>query len=171
MIRFAVPALALGLAFAAPASAAPAPAAPAAQTAADPAVSIEAVRAWLISKGGDVGPVQREDGNTWITVNDDPLHWVIFFYDCREDRCGAIQYSASFSNPTITQEMVNDWNRDRRFLKAYFLPAEAGGEPTAVVQHDVLVHSDDVEQLTDSAALWLNMVGEFGTVVGYFAAE
>lgn len=170
MIRIAASVLALSLASAAPAVAAP-PAQPAVQTAADPAVSVEAVRAWLISKGGQVGPVQREDGLTWIAVNDDPLRWVVFFYDCRDDRCAALQYSASFSNPTVTQEMVNDWNRDHRFLKAYFLPAEAGGEPTAVVQHDVLVLSDDVEQLTESAALWLGMMPEFATAVGYFAAD
>ena len=169
MIRFAAPVLGLALAFAAPAMAAPA--APAVQTANDPAVSIGAVRAWLIEKGGQVGPIQREGDLTWISIDDDPLHWVVFFYDCRDDRCAAIQYSASFSNPTITQATVNDWNRDHRFLKAYFLPAEAGGDPTAVVQHDVLVLSDDVAQLTESAALWLSMIGEFGTAVGYFSAE
>ncbi len=111
MIRFAAPILALGLALAAPAAAMPAVAAgaPAAvQAAADPAVTVEAVRAWLIAKGGQVGPVQREDGYTWISVDDDPLHWVVFFYDCRDDRCGAIQYSASFANPNVTQAMVND---------------------------------------------------------------
>ena len=170
MIRIAAPALALGLAFAVPVAAAPR-APTSVQAPADPAVSVEAVRGWLISKGGQVGPVQREDGLTWISVNDDPLRWVVFFYDCRGDRCATIQYSTSFSNPTINQEMVNDWNRDHRFLKAYFLPAEAGGEPTAVVQHDVLVLSDDVEQLTESAALWLDMMPEFATVVGYLTAD
>ena len=169
MIRIAASVLALGLAFAAPAVAAPA--APPVQTATDPAVSIDAVRDWLVSNGGDVGPVQRADGYTWISINDAPLRWVLFFYDCRDDRCAALQYSASFSNPTITLEMVNDWNRDHRFLKAYFLPAEAGGQPTAAVQHDVLVHSDDVAQLTESAALWLAMMPEFATAVGYLAAD
>jgi len=167
MVRIAAAALALALA----APAAAAPAAPTVQAATDPAVSIEAVRAWLISKGGDVSPVQREDDLTWISVNDDPLHWVVFFYDCAGDRCTTVQYSASFSNPTITQEMVNDWNRDHRFLKAYFLPAAADGEPTGVIQHDVLIHSDDVEQLTETTALWLAMLPAFATAVGFFAAE
>lgn len=166
MIRIAA---ALVLALAAPAVAAPA--APMVQNASDPAVSIEGVRAWLISKGGDVAPVEREDNLAWFSVNDDPLHWAVFFYDCAGDRCTTVQYSASFSNPTITPEMVNDWNRDHRFLKAYFLPAEAGGDPTAVVQHDALVHSDDVQQLTEATALWLGMLPAFATAVGFFAAE
>lgn len=169
MIRFATLAAAAVMALAAPAAAAPLQTAPA-QAAADPGVSIEAVRAWLTAKGGTVSAVNRQDGETWLSVTDGPLTWVIFFYSCQADVCGDIQYAASFSNPGVTQAMVNDWNRDHRFLKAFFTPAEAGGDPTAVVQYDVLTHSADVEQLTEPTALWLDLVGDFGTAVGYFTA-
>ncbi len=167
MIRFATLAAAAVMALAAPAAAA-APLAPV-QTAADPGVSPEAVRAWLISKGGDVSEVRREGGETWLTISDGPLNWMVFFYSCEAGACGDIQYAASFSNATITQAMINDWNRDHRFLKAFFSPGEAGRDPTAVVQYDVLVHSADVEQLTDHTALWLDLAAAFGTTVGYFA--
>lgn len=168
MIRFVPFAAAAILAIAAPAaaSAAPAPV----QTAATPGVSIEAVRAWLTSKGGEVSAINRQDGETWISIDDDPLSWMIFFYGCQADVCEDIQYAASFSNPTITQAMINDWNRDRRFLKAYFLPAADGRDNTGVVQYDVLMQGDDVEQLTDHTALWLDLVATFGATVGYFAA-
>ena len=169
MIRLATLAAAAVMALAAPAAAVALPAA--VQTAPDPAISIEAVRAWLTSKGGTVSEINRQDGETWISVADGPLTWVLFFYGCEGDMCGDVQYAASFSNPTITQAMVNDWNRDRRFLKAFFRPGEAGGDQTAVVQYDVLVHSSDVEQLTDHTALWLDLVSDFATTVGYFTAE
>lgn len=170
MIRPALLAAAL-MAFAAPAAAAAAPPAPTAiQTATDPGVSIEAVRAWLTAKGGTVSEINRQDGEIWISIADGPLTWVIFFYSCQADVCGDIQYAASFSNPTVTQTMVNDWNRDRRFLKAFFTPGEAGGDNTAVVQYDLLIHAGDVEQLTDPTALWLEMVNDFATTVGYFTA-
>ena len=168
MIRFAPLAAAALLALAAPAAASTGPAP--VQTAATPGVSIEAVRAWLISKGGQVSEINRQDGETWISINDSPLSWVIFFYSCEADVCGDIQYAASFSNPTITQAMVNDWNRDHRFLKAYFIPAADGRDSTGVVQYDVLMQGGDVEQLTDHTALWLDLVAAFGTTVGYFAA-
>ena len=166
MIRLATLAAAALMAVAAPsaASAAPAPV----QTATDPGLSVEAVRSWLTSKGGTVSAINREEGETWITIDDGPLTWAIFFYSCAADVCGDIQYAASFSNPSITQAMINDWNRDRRFLKAFFTPGEAGGDQTAVVQYDVLIHNADVEQLTDPTALWLDLVGDFGTTVGYF---
>ncbi|MBU1385415.1 MAG: YbjN domain-containing protein [Alphaproteobacteria bacterium] len=172
MIRFATLAAAAVLAFAAPTPAAAQTARQAAptQAAADPGVSVEAVRAWLTAKGGTVSAVNREEGEIWLNVTDGPLSWVIFFYSCQADVCGDIQYAASFSNPGITQAMINDWNRERRFLKAFFAPGEAGGDPTAVVQYDVLIHSGDVEQLADPTALWLDLVGAFGTTVGYFDA-
>ena len=166
MIRFAPLAAAALLALAAPAAASTGPAP--VQTAATPGVSIEAVRAWLISKGGQVSEINRQDGETWISINDSPLSWVIFFYSCEADVCGDIQYAASFSNPGISQAMINDWNRDQRFLKAYFIPAADGRDNTGVVQYDLLIHAGDVEQLTDPTALWVEMVNEFATTVGYF---
>ena len=170
MIRLATLAAAAVMALAAPASAAPATPA-AVQTAADPGVSIEAVRAWMTEKGGVVSEINRRDGETWITIGDGPLTWAIFFYSCQADVCGDIQYAASFSNPTITQAMINDWNRDRRFLKAFFSPGEAGADNRAVVQYDLLIHEGGVEQLTDPTALWIELVGAFGAAVGYFASE
>jgi len=169
MIRLATLAAAAVMALAAPAAAAALPTP--VQAAADPAISIEAVRAWLTSKGGTVSEINRQDGETWISIADGPLTWVLFFYGCEADMCGDVQYAASFSNPTITEAMINDWNRDRRFLKAFFRPGEAGGDQTAVVQYDVLLHNSDVEQLTDHTALWLELVSDFATTVGYFAAE
>jgi hypothetical protein len=169
MIRLATLAAAAVMAIAAPAAASPMTAS--VQTATDPGVPIEAVRAWLTEKGGTVSAVNRRDGEAWISISDGPLTWVIFFYSCQADVCGDIQYAASFSNPTITQAMINDWNRDRRFLKAFYTPGEAGGDNTAVVQYDVLIHEGGVEQLTDHTALWLELVNAFGATVGFFAAE
>ncbi|HYC68544.1 YbjN domain-containing protein [Brevundimonas sp.] len=167
MIRLATLAAAAVMAIAAPAAAAPVSAS--VQTAADPGVPIEAVRAWLTEKGGTVSEINRRDGETWITVQDGPLNWAVFFYSCEADVCGDIQYAASFSNATITQAVVNDWNRDRRFLKAFYAPGESGGDGTAVVQYDVLIHEGGVDQLTDHTALWLELVSAFGAAVGYFA--
>ncbi|HYC97051.1 YbjN domain-containing protein [Brevundimonas sp.] len=169
MIRFATLAAAAVMAFAAPAAAFASAAVPV-QAAPSPGLPIEAVRAWLTSKGGNVSPINRQGGDTWINIADGPMTWQVFFYGCQADVCSDIQYAASFSNPTITQALVNDWNRDRRFLKAFFAPGEAGGDSTAVVQYDVLIASGDVEQLTEPTALWLELVGAFGTTVGYFAA-
>lgn len=167
MIRLATLAAAAVMAIAAPAAASSMTAS--IQAATDPGVSIEAVRAWLTEKGGTVSEINRREGETWISVQDGPLTWAVFFYSCQADVCGDIQYAASFSNATITQAMVNDWNRDRRFLKAFYAPAENGGENSAVVQYDVLIDEGGIDQLTDHTALWLDLLSAFGATVGYFA--
>ncbi len=161
-------AAAAALLTAAPASAlAQTPAASASQ----PGLTVAEVSAWLTAKGGQVGPVQQQGGQTFVTVTDGPLTWAVFFYGCTNDRCGDIQFSASFSNPTITLDKVNDWNRERRFLKAFYAPAASGGDPTAAVQYDVLVQPGGVDQLTDPTSVWVGMVGAFATAVGYLRPE
>ncbi|MES2833517.1 MAG: YbjN domain-containing protein [Pseudomonadota bacterium] len=161
--RFLTPLLAaLALAVAAPAMAQTAPAAP--------GLAIADVSAWIASKGGEVLPVQRREGETWLTVKDGNLTWLIFFYGCTNDVCGDIQFAASFSNPSVTMAMVNDWNRDHRFLKGTFFPGVAGQDPTALVQYDLLLTPGGVDQLNDPAAIWVDMVEAFAQTTGYFAA-
>jgi len=161
------------LAFAAALAAAPLTALPAAAAAQTPAatagqgLSITAVSEWLTAKGGQVSAVQHQGGETFVTVTDGPLNWTIFFYGCTADMCGEIQFSAVFSNPAITLEKVNDWNRDHRFLKAFYLTG-SGGEPAAAVQYDVLVQpGQGVDQLADPGSVWVALVAEFARTVGY----
>jgi hypothetical protein len=157
----------LALLAAAPAmaqTAAPSPA----QTPSSPGLAIADVSAWIASKGGEVQPVQRSGDDVWLTVKDGDMTWLIFFYGCVADVCGDMQYAASFSNPTITQTMVNGWNRERRFLKAAFFPGADGQDPSAIVQYDLLLGPSGVEQLTDPTAVWIDMVAAFATHVGFY---
>lgn len=135
------------------------------------APSIQTVSAWLSSKGGVVSPVQRESGETYFTVRDGALNWMVFFYGCHEDVCSDIQFSAVFSNPTVTVDTVNAWNREQRFLKAFYVPGQNGGDPSAAVQYDVLLRAGDAEQLADPASIWIGLVEQFATHVGYLRAE
>lgn len=142
----------------------------AAQTASEPGLAIAEVGAWIASKGGVVEPVQRQGDEVWLTVRDGDLTWLVFFYGCRNDVCADLQYSASFANESITPGMVNDWNRERRFLKAFHSPGAAGEPATAAVQYDLLLQPGGVDQLTDPTAVWVTMLPEFARHVGYLPA-
>ena len=143
-------------------------AAPAAAAPAQGGLAITAVRDWLISVGATVGAVTREDGRTSITVTDGPMTWLVFFNGCQADVCGDIQYMAAFSNPTITPDLVNQWNLEHRFLKAYFTPGASAG--TAIVQFDVLlVDGAGIQQLIDPTSVWVGLLPTFATHVGFFA--
>ena len=139
----------------------------AAQAPASGGLAITAVRDWLISVGATVGEVTRADGRISVTVTDGPMTWLVFFNGCEADVCGDIQYMAAFSNETITPELVNQWNLEHRFLKAYFTPGTAAG--TAIVQFDVLlVPGAGTQQLIDPTSVWVGLLPTFATHVGFF---
>jgi len=145
-----------------------APTAPAAP--AQGGLATSAVRDWLISVGANVSEVTSSGGQASITVTDGPLTWLVLFYGCQGDVCGDIQYMAAFSNETITPDMVNQWNLQHRFLKAYFTPGTPAG--TAVVQYDVLlVDGAGIQQLVDPTSVWVGVLPTFATDVGFFVPE
>ena len=142
-------------------------AAPAAVTPAQGGLAITAVRDWLISVGATVGPVTRTEGRISVTVTDGPMTWLVFFNGCEADLCGDIQYMAASSNDRITADLVNQWNLEHRFLKAYFTPGAAAG--TAIVQYDVLlVDGAGTGQLINPTSVWVGLLPVFATHVGFY---
>ena len=123
-------------------------------------VSVADAKAWLTGLGGSVGePVLRE-GVTSLHIADQPLPWTLTFYACGPTLCDDIQYSAIFSGP-ITADQINAWNRDNRFLKAFFVPAAPGGEASAAVQYDVVLTSAGTGQLQEPTVIWLQLLRTF----------
>ncbi len=123
-------------------------------------VSVADAKTWLTGLGGSVGePVLRE-GVTSLHIADQPLPWNLTFYACGPTLCDDIQYSAIFTGP-ITPDQINAWNRDNRFLKAFFVPATAGGEASAVVQYDVVLTGDGTDQLREPTVVWLQLLRTF----------
>ena len=123
-------------------------------------VTIAETRAWLTSLGGSVGEPVVNDGVTSLNIADQPLPWNLTFYGCGPSLCDDVQFSAIFSGP-ITPDQINAWNRDNRFLKAFFIPAAPGGEATAVVQYDVVLPNAGTGQLQEPTVIWLQMLRQF----------
>lgn len=123
-------------------------------------VAVAETRAWLTALGGTVGePVVRE-GVTSLHIADQPLPWNLTFYACGPSLCDDVQFSAVFTGP-ITADQINNWNREHRFLKAFFMPATAGGDASAVVQYDVVLTNTGTEQLREPTVVWLQLLREF----------
>ena len=123
-------------------------------------VSVAETQVWLRSLGGSVGePIARE-GVSSLHVADAPLPWNLTFYACGPSLCDDVQFSAIFSGP-ITADQINAWNMEHRFLKAFFVPATAGGEASAVVQYDVVLTSTGTGQLNEPTVIWLQLLRSF----------
>jgi hypothetical protein len=136
----------------------PAPAAPADSTV---GVSIPALSAWLTSTGATVEPVQSVEDRRFMKVTTNGLPWILFLQSCENDVCSDLQFSAAISDPSITGEKVNAWNRDRRFVKAIFEAADSTSPASAVAQFDILVGAGGPEQLVDHVAVWRALLVDF----------
>ena len=123
-------------------------------------VSVADAEAWLAGLGGNVREPVLRDGVTSLHIADEPLPWNLTFYACGPSLCDDIQYSAIFSGP-ITPDQINAWNRDNRFLKAFFMPAGPDGVAGAVVQYDVVLTNTGTEQLREPTVIWLQMLRAF----------
>ena len=123
-------------------------------------VSVAEARTWLAGLGGAVGEPTLRNGLTSLNVADQPLPWNLTFYACGPSLCDDVQYSAVFSGP-ITLDQINAWNRENRFLKAFFIPGAAGADATAVVQYDVVLTGDGPEHLREPTVIWLRMLRGF----------
>lgn len=124
-------------------------------------VAVAEARTWLTGLGGTVAePVVGQQGAQTLKVADQPLPWSLTFYACGTTLCDDAQFSASFTGP-ITEGQVNAWNRENRYLKAFFVPGVTPDEAGAVVQYDLVLTSTGTGQLQEPLVIWLQMLRKF----------
>jgi len=136
-------------------------------------VVIAEARTWLIGLGGTVAEPTSNGTARVLTIADQPLPWTLTFYNCAgAGLCDDVQFSAVFSGP-ITVEQINGWNRDNRYLKAFFVPGATPAEAGAVAQYDVVLTATGTEQLQEPVVIWLQMLRTFaqGLVAAVPAAQ
>lgn len=151
-----------------------APARPVAPAAAAPrppvGVSPAAVAAWLNTQGVTAGAIQEDQGRKFVRVDADGLAFLLYFQSCEGALCSDAQFTTGVANAAITPDMINGWNRDRRFLKAIYEAPTATAPASAVIQYDVLLNSGGPEQLTDHLAIWRSLLPEFARLTTGSAA-
>lgn len=78
------------------------------------------------------------------------MRYLVFFYGCTDNKdCRNITFSAAWED-SISQERINDWNRTRRFGRAFL-----DSENDPVVQYTVnLDFGISVRNFEDTADWW-----------------
>jgi hypothetical protein len=101
-------------------------------------------------------------GDPMITGKVNGVAYDIYFHNCTSNtNCEDIRFFASFaSKPTL--ETINEWNRDKRWGKAYL-----DSNLDAALEWDLnLVHGVARENLDNSLAVWMNTMDAFATFIG-----
>ncbi|WP_332677791.1 YbjN domain-containing protein [Brevundimonas sp.] len=124
-------------------------------------VVVADARTWLIGLGGSVAEPTAAEGAQVLTVADQPLPWTLTFYNCAAGNlCDDVQFSAVFSGP-ITADQINEWNRNNRYLKAFFVPGATPDAAGAIAQYDVVLTGVGTEHLQEPTVIWLQMLRQF----------
>lgn len=86
----------------------------------------------------------------------------MYFYGCAKGReCDDIQFSAGWSGPKVSLEKINEWNRDKRFGKAYI---DSDGDPRLEMEVN-LDYGVSAKNLEDSFNWWSKALKEFKKIV------
>jgi len=135
-------------------------------------LSPAAIVTWLARQGVTPGAVEADGDNSYVRVTDGPLNWILMFQSCQNGVCADLQFSIGFATAAVTPDLVNGWNRDRRFLKAFYEPSATAGEPaSAVVQYDMFLRpGEGPEQIGDHLAVWRGLAPEFARLTTRSAA-
>ena len=122
------------------------------------------VAAWLQKAGYKAELVKDETGDPLINSAAEGHTFKVYFYDCKEGRCKALQFSAGFDmKDGMALEKANEWNRKNRYLKAYL-----DDEKDPYVQYDVNVNAGrTMAGLDDDFDIWTSMIGDFTKFIGW----
>ena len=95
-------------------------------------------------------------------VGDRP--YFVYFYGCREGRdCTNLMFSARWESDHFTDESMGDWNRKKRFGKAYL---DADGNPALELNVN-LFGGVSRENLDDTFDWWRLLMAEFTDFYGF----
>ena len=92
------------------------------------------------------------------------LDYRIYFYDCTDDACEALQFRVGLDLVDgATAEMVNGFNRDYRYARS-FLDEES--DPFLLMDVE-MTHADHAAQFATHLGVWEELLGAFTTAMGF----
>ncbi|HEY5722479.1 MAG TPA: YbjN domain-containing protein [Allosphingosinicella sp.] len=105
-------------------------------------------------------------GDPMITSGVSGTTFQIFFYNCTDHRaCATVQFHRAYDLSTpVTLEQINEWNRTKRFGRAFL-----DKESDPVLGMDVDLDDGGLSRLLfiDNVEFWATILGEFERHIGY----
>ena len=106
----------------------------------------------------------QSNGDPKITGKIEGVTYQVFFMNCTDNSaCEDLNFYAGFLDNKQTLEVINSWNRDKRFGKAYL-----DSDLDAVIEFDLnLEHGVTRENLDAAFSLWTLVLDQYTTYIGY----
>jgi hypothetical protein len=119
----------------------------------------------LQDKGYKAAVGVDDEGDPKVTSMAEGVKFTVFFYGCNHTpHCNSLTFQAGFHiEGGLTAEKMNEWNRDKRFLKAWL---DKTNDPYGEMDIDA---GDGVttEGLANYVDNWDSAMAEFKTFIGY----
>jgi hypothetical protein len=118
-----------------------------------------------IARGyGSANLETQNSGDPKLTGRIDGVTYQVFFMNCTDNtNCEDLNFYAGFLDNKQTLDVINAWNRDKRFGKAYL-----DSDLDAVIEFDVnLEHGVTRENLDAAFGLWALILDQYTTYIGY----
>jgi hypothetical protein len=118
-----------------------------------------------IARGYGAATLETQgNGDPRIAGKIEGVSYHAFFMNCTDHTdCEDINFYAGFLDNKQTLDAINEWNRDKRFGKAYL-----DTDLDAVIEYDVnLERGVTRENLDANFAVWSLVLGQFTTFIGH----
>lgn len=118
-----------------------------------------------IARGyGSANLETQSNGDPKISGKVEGVTYQVFFMNCTNNtNCEDLNFYAGFLDNKPTLDVINAWNRDKRFGKAYL-----DSDLDAVIEFDLnLVHGVTKENLDAAFSLWTLILDQYTTYIGY----
>jgi hypothetical protein len=114
--------------------------------------------AWLQGAGYTAQVVAGSDGTSHITSFTEGVKFGVYLFDCKEGRCGSIQFSAGFAtHGKFDISQMNEWNSKHRWGRGYY---DSTNDPWVEMDVD-LTPGGTYELLGDELATWNTTLANF----------
>jgi hypothetical protein len=122
------------------------------------------VVAWLQASGDQAQLVPAHDGiDTHVQALVDGREFGVYMFDCKDDRCGSIEFSAGWpTHGTFDTSRMNKWNRENRWARGYF---DTTNDPWVEMDVD-LTPGGTYELLDDELGTWMTALKRFTDLYG-----
>lgn len=121
-------------------------------------------RLMQLARGFGSASLERDDyGDPLITGRIDGYKYGIYFYGCAQNRqCNDVQFAAAWGGHQVSWQTINDWNRTKRYGKAYL---DQDGDP-AIEMSVNLKYGVSRANFDDTLDWWVLTLKEFASHIG-----